>query len=62
VTIERYNELLRGPLWHPLPGFTITRLALALKAVVDACGDKGDQALEVYCADLQARDDWIAEG
>jgi hypothetical protein len=51
VTAERFNELLNGPLGHPLPIFAITRLALALRAVVDATGDAGERALEEYCRD-----------
>jgi hypothetical protein len=38
MTTERFNELLAGPLHHPLPMFTITRLAIALRAVVAITG------------------------
>lgn len=41
MTNERYQELLRGPLHHPLMPFTITRLTLALWHVVDFCGQDG---------------------
>jgi hypothetical protein len=47
---ERFNELLAGPLHHPLPHFIVSRLVLALKHVVDATGDAGEKALEEYCA------------
>lgn len=57
MTVERFNELLGGPLAHPLPMFTISRLALALKAVVDATGDAGEQALEAYCSRRETQDD-----
>jgi hypothetical protein len=49
MTTERFNELLNGPLGHPIPMFAITRLALALRAVVDATGKAGDDALEEHC-------------
>ena len=41
MTDERFNKLLRGPLHHPLPMFSITRLAIALRTVVDATGEAG---------------------
>jgi hypothetical protein len=56
MTTERFNELLNGPLGHPLPIFAITRLALALRAVVDATGEAGDKALEDHCAGRSAAD------
>lgn len=56
MTNERFKELLNGPLSHPMPLFSITRLALALRAVIDATGEAGDRALEAYCADREARD------
>jgi hypothetical protein len=61
MTDERFNALLNGPLSHPLFPFQITRLALALKAVVDATGEAGDHALEAYCADLDAGDRQAAD-
>ncbi|MGH9685263.1 MAG: hypothetical protein ACRD4S_16835 [Candidatus Acidiferrales bacterium] len=54
---ERFNDLLNGPLSHPLVPFTILRLSIALKAVVDATGYDGEQALEQHCALLKSRDD-----
>lgn len=56
VTNERFNELLNGPLHHPLPMFAITRLAIALRAVVEATGDAGSRALERHCTARDARD------
>jgi hypothetical protein len=56
MTTERFNELLAGPLAHPMPMFTISRLALALKHVVDETGAAGAHALEVYCDLLSERD------
>jgi len=53
---ERFNELLNGPLSHPLPMFTMTRLALALRAVVDATGEAGERALEEHCAGREESD------
>lgn len=56
MTPERFNELLNGPLNHPLPMFTITRLALALQHVVWATGEAGEEALEAHCAARERRD------
>lgn len=56
MTNERFNELLNGPLAHPMMPFMITRLALALRAVLEATGKAGDDALEAYCAARCARD------
>jgi hypothetical protein len=56
VTEQRFNELLNGPLSHPMPMFVITRLALALRAVVEATGEPGDRALEQHCAAREAQD------
>jgi hypothetical protein len=57
MTVERFNELLNGPLSHPLPIFAIMRLTLALRCVLEAAGEAGDEALEAYCRDRQLRDD-----
>jgi hypothetical protein len=56
VTNERFNELLQGPLHHPMPMFVITRLSLALFAVVQATGDAGEKALEEHCAARERQD------
>ena len=53
MTEERFNELLNGPLSHPLPMFAIMRLALALRAVVTATGEAGEKALEQHCAERE---------
>ena len=57
MTSDRFNELLNGPLSHPLPMFTVTRLAMALRAVVEATGEAGDKALEEHCRERQEQDD-----
>jgi len=57
MTAERFHKLLDGPLSHPMTTFTISRLILALKAVVDATGEAGERALEDYCAARQAQDE-----
>jgi len=61
MTNERFNELLEGPLHHHLIPFTLTRLALALRAVVEATGAAGDKALEDFCVDRDARDQSAAD-
>jgi len=54
---ERFQQLLRGPLDHPLVMFRITRLMLALRHVVEATGEQGEKALEEYCHSRQLQDD-----
>ena len=56
MTDERFNELLNGPLSHPLLPFRFSRLAMALRAVVEATGKAGEDALEQYCADREESD------
>jgi len=56
MTDERFNELLNGPLHHPMISFAITRLTLALRAVVEATGKAGEEALELHCADRDEQD------
>lgn len=46
---EEFNGLLAGPLHHPLPMFTITRLAMALRYVVERTGAAGVVALRLHC-------------
>ena len=61
MTNERFNELLNGPLSHPLAPFAITRLALALRDVVISTGEAGERALEEHCRarqDLDELKDW----
>lgn len=57
MTTKRFNELLAGPLSHPLPMFTVTRLMIALRVVVEATGEAGDKALEDHCRRRQEKDD-----
>lgn len=57
MTTERFNQLLAGPLTHPMPQFTMMRLALALKDVVDSTGEAGEQALERHCRERQEQDE-----
>jgi hypothetical protein len=57
MTTERFNELLAGPLSGGLPIFTVTRLALALRHVVDATRETGEKALEDYCLERATRDE-----
>lgn len=56
MTDERFNELINGPLNHPMVPFVITRLTLALRDVVEQCGPAGDAALERHCAGRQEQD------
>jgi hypothetical protein len=62
MTTERFNELVNGPLSHPMPLFGITRLVLALRAVVDATGKAGDDALEEHCRMRQEADSLYSDG
>lgn len=57
MTDERFNELINGPLLHPVVTFVITRLTLALRAVVEECGPAGDAALERHCAARAEQDE-----
>jgi hypothetical protein len=59
MTSERFNQLLAGPLSHSVVPLTITLLALALRAVVDATGEAGDRALEEYCAKREELHTWF---
>jgi hypothetical protein len=61
MTTKRFNELLNGPLSHPMPMFAITRLAIALRAVVDATGKAGEKALEDHCAYREEHDREVDE-
>jgi len=53
----RLNELVNGPLAHPLITMRINRLVVALHTVVQECGEQADKALEEVCADYQRRDE-----
>lgn len=62
MTDERFTFLLnRGALYHPLMPFQITRLAFALKYVVDGCGKQGGDLLEAWC-DSREKQDHVAYG
>lgn len=61
MTTERFNELLKGPLYHPMAMFTISRLAIALKDVVEQTGEAGDKALEEHCRGRQEQDERYAD-
>lgn len=52
-----FNELINGPLSHPLITFRVMRLILALKDVIDATGEQGEEALRSYCKLKQRQDD-----
>lgn len=56
MTDERFNELLNGPMGHSFPLFRITRLAMALRYVVEETGESGERALEEYCRARQKQD------
>jgi hypothetical protein len=53
---EEFNELLNGPLAHPVIMFRISRLSKALRAVVEATGDAGAQALRAHCDAREEKD------
>lgn len=57
MTDERFNQLVNGPLSHPMPMFVITRLAMALRAVVEATGHAGEIALEKHCMEREEQDE-----
>ena len=61
MTDKRFNELLAGPLHHPLPQFTLMRLAMALRSVVDKTGKAGEEELERYCRMRQDADEKRAQ-
>lgn len=56
MTTERFNEIINGPLHHPLPMMAINRLVLALLTVVRLTGTAGDAALETVAAEYAAKD------
>ena len=56
MTQKRFNELLHGALSHPLVGFSLTRLSLALWYVVAMTGETGAAALEDWCKDREEED------
>ena len=56
MTDERFNELVNGPLMHPIMQLFMLRLANALRSVVERCGGAGDDALEDHCKEVEAMD------
>jgi hypothetical protein len=56
MTDERFNDLINGPLDHPMITFKLTRLILALRTVVEMTGASGDKALEAVCRERELRD------
>lgn len=56
MTDDRFNELLNGPLAHPMFMFRLTRLQMALREVVDSCGAAGIEALERHCRQREESD------
>lgn len=53
---RKFQNLVNGPLSHPFPQFTVLRLILALKTVVDATGEPGERALDQFCIERDLRD------
>lgn len=56
MTDERFNELLNGPISHPIMPLYMLRLAQALRSVVEKCGEAGDAALEAHCKEQDEMD------
>jgi hypothetical protein len=61
MTTHEFNKFLQGPLSHPLPMFTMQRLIIALKVVVDATGEAGEKALREHCQARQEKDEGDAD-
>lgn len=61
MDVERFNQLLAGPLSHPLVMFRLTRLALALQAVVEQTGSVGEKALEDHCRQREEMDNFKSD-
>ena len=53
---EEFNKLTIGPLFHPQAKYHINRLVLALKHVVDSCGNIGEAALLQWCDATEEKD------
>ncbi len=56
MTESEFNRLLNGPLAHPAVMFRLTRLSIALRAVLDATGPIGANALREHCAERDRQD------
>jgi hypothetical protein len=54
---QEFNAIINGPLSHPLVPFAFTRLMLALRAVVDATGGAGADALRAVANSRQQQDE-----
>jgi hypothetical protein len=53
---HEFNQLLSGPLSHPLPMMMLNRLATALRVVVEKTGDAGAKALREHCDTREEKD------
>lgn len=51
MTDKEFNQLLNGPLSHPLILMRLNRLSIALRVVVKATGEAGAKALRDHCAE-----------
>jgi hypothetical protein len=60
MPLGRFQQLVNGPLAHPFIPFRITRLTMALLAVVNETGKQGAEALEAHCV-KRAELDYINE-
>lgn len=56
MTDQQFIKLLTGPLHHPLIMFQLSRLAIALRAVVEATGEAGERALLEHCQQREEKD------
>lgn len=61
ISDEEFNSMLNGPLAHPFPMFGISRLAIALRIVVQAGGEPAEQALREHCRQRTDRDESMGE-
>jgi hypothetical protein len=48
---QRFDQLLDGPLSHPVLLYTVNRLRRCLYFVVEATGLEGAAAMERFCAE-----------
>jgi hypothetical protein len=62
MTMERFNELLNGPLNHPMGIFAILRLSQALWFVLNCTGERGAAALEAHCRAREEKDNASDDG
>jgi hypothetical protein len=56
MTEEEFTALVNGPLKHPLFGFRLVRLAMALRKVMDAGGEPAAEALRTLAREYSERD------